>query len=252
VSGVIRRSSSPAPPADSLGRLPHAAVVDRPTFLIELATGRRVIDLGFVDRGRTDSKRAHGEWLHERLAAVSSAIVGIDADEQGVEEARRRGLDARLADCQDADSLAALALEPAELIIAGELIEHLDAPGVFLRAIRPLVAADGMLAITTPNPLALTNVLLGLARREVQNVDHVGWQSWRTLDTLLERNGWRTERLAFYMHPRYVSPAGAPRGIKARTWTFNTYQTLATPLFMVAPSTADGLIVVARRAGDPE
>jgi len=249
---MIRRSSSPAPPADSLGRLPDAAIVDRTSFLTGLAAGRSVIDLGFVDRGRTDSKRAQGEWLHERLAGVASSIVGIDADEQGVEEARRRGLAARLADCQDAVGIAALGLEPAELVIAGELIEHLDSPGVFLRAIRPLAAVNGRLAITTPNPLALTNVLLGLARREVQNVDHVGWQSWRTLNTLLERNGWHGERVAFYRHPRYVSPTGAPRGIRARTWAFNIYQALATPLFHVAPSTADGLIVVARKTGDPE
>jgi hypothetical protein len=237
----------PAPPDSSIGRVPRGRLVDRSEFLVQLATGRNVIDLGFVDTGRIDEKHARGEWLHERLARVTSSLVGIDVDRDGVDRARQLGLTAHVADIQRSDDVARLELQPAELVIAGELIEHLDRPGAFLDAIAPLVTDTGKLVITTPNPLALTNVLLGLVGREVQNAEHVGWHSWKTLDTLLDRHGWQIERVAFYMHPKYVAPRAGRIGGRLRVAAFNAYQVAAWALFELAPSLADGLIVVATR-----
>jgi SAM-dependent methyltransferase len=244
----FRRAVHPAPPGSSIGRVPRARVLDRSEVLVELAAGKHVIDLGFVDTGRIDEKHARGEWLHARIADVAASLVGIDLDPPGVQRANELGLRAYVADVEDEAGLAALGLESAELVIAGELIEHLDRPGAFLDAVAPLVAPGGQLVITTPNPLALTNVLLGLIGREVQNVEHVGWHSWKTLETLLGRHAWRIERLDFYMHPRYVPPANAPFRERARVSAFNAYQVAAWPLFKLAPPLADGLIAVATRS----
>lgn len=228
----------PAPPAESIHRVPKSRVVDRVDRLLELTAGRRVIDLGFVDSGRMRAKREHGAWLHARLAEAAGDLVGIDADEEGVALARELGYDAHAADCESSESLAALGLEPAEIVLAGELIEHLDRPGAFLAAARALVAEDGLLVITTPNAGALTNTLAGLLGVELVNSDHVGWQSWHTLKTLLERNGWHLRSLEYYRFPSL-----APDGLRVQA--FNTYQRLARPLFKLRPSLADGLIVTA-------
>jgi SAM-dependent methyltransferase len=201
-----------------------------------------VIDLGFVDEGEMTAKRGRGTWLHEVVRSEARECLGIDADEAGVTEARRLGFDAHLADLQDAGAVASLGLAPAEVVLAGELLEHLDRPGDFLDAVKLLVAPEGQLVLTTPNAHALTNVIGGLAGRELVNPDHVGWLSWRTLETLLGRHGWRLELLAYYRFPRVAS---GPRVTRA---LFNAYQVLATPLFRLRPNLADGLFVIARPA----
>lgn len=235
-------SAQPALRPPSVHRLPRARLVDRTEELRRLVSGRTVVDLGFVDEGQITSKRARKTWLHEAIRAEARAVVGIDADADGVEEARRLGFDARVADVEDPASLAALRLEGAEVVVAGELIEHLDQPGAFLEAVKLLVADDGVLVLTTPNGHALTNVLGGIAGRELVNPDHVTWFSWRTLVTLLGRHGWRLDSLAYYTFPKVEGGARAPRVL------FSLYQLAVRPLFRVRPNLADGIVAVARLA----
>src|SRR5207244_1840868 len=77
-----------------------------------------------------------------------TSLVGLDLDEAGVEAARAQGYEAHAVDAQSAEAVRALHLPRADVVIAGELIEHLDAPGPFLRAMHEL--ADE-LVLTTPN-----------------------------------------------------------------------------------------------------
>jgi SAM-dependent methyltransferase len=239
---MLARMNATALRPPSVHRVPHAPLVDRLAALRDLVRGRRVVDLGFVDEGHMGAKRGRGTWLHEVVAAEASVAVGIDADAAGVERARELGFDAHAGDVEDRESLAALGVEPAEVVLAGELIEHLDRPGDFLEAVKELVAPDGRLILTTPNAHALTNVLGGLAGRELVNPDHVSWLSWRTLETLLARHGWRIESLSYYRFPRVESGTAAARLL------FNGYQLFARPLFAWRPNLADGILVVATRA----
>jgi SAM-dependent methyltransferase len=226
----------------SVHRIPVARLVDRTAAVCALVSDRTVIDLGFVDEGQLDSKRGRGTWLHDAVAATARSVVGIDADAEGVARARALGHDAHVADVEDAGSLSALGLDPVEVVLAGELLEHLDRPGAFLEAVKPLVAAGGSLVLTTPNGHALTNVLGGLLGRELVNPDHVAWFSWRTLLTLLERHGWRLESLAYYTFPTVRSGALLPRAL------FNAGQLVLRPLFRLRPNLADGIVAVATRA----
>jgi SAM-dependent methyltransferase len=229
----------PALRPPSVHRVPRARLVDRVDELRRLTRGRRVIDLGFVDEGQMDSKRSRGSWLHEALAADARELVGIDADADGVEHARAQGYEAYAADVESRGEVADLGLEPAHVVVAGELVEHLDRPGDFLEAVKPLVASDGVLVLTTPNAHSLTNALGALVGRELVNPDHVAWLSWRTLATLLARHGWTIESLAYYRFPRVQGGALPPRIV------FNGYQTVARPLFRLRPNLADGILAVA-------
>jgi hypothetical protein len=221
-------------------------LVDRVGFLEEAVSGKRVVHLGFIDVERLEDKSASGTWLHERLARHAEGIIGIDLDAAGVESAISAGYEAYQCDLQDRQSVESLGLRGWELVVAGELIEHLDCPGAFLDAIHPLVAPTGRLVLTTPNATALTNVVVGLSRREWTSPQHVTMYSWRTIATLLSRHGWRLSELLFYFRGRREGPEAVSRPGLATV--FNVYERASRPFLRWAPTVADGLIAVARPA----
>lgn len=158
-----------------LQALPAAPPVDRRELVVVAARGKRVIHLGFTDEHLTESKEREGRWLHAALSSVATELVGLDLDQSGVEEAKRQGYEAYVVDLQDVAAVASLALEPAQLVVAGEIIEHLQSPGQFLQAVKPLLADDGRLIVTTPNAYRTLNFLAPLLGGELIHPDHSCW-----------------------------------------------------------------------------
>jgi 2-polyprenyl-3-methyl-5-hydroxy-6-metoxy-1,4-benzoquinol methylase len=222
-------------------------LVDRLAWLEGLAVSKDVVHLGFLDVGRVDDKTAAGIWLHQRIARVARRVIGIDLDPKGVAAAREAGYEAYSCDLEDREAVTALNLAPAGLVIAGELIEHLDSPGRFFEAVKPLVAEGGELVLTTPNAVSVTSFLVALSRREWVNPDHVGMYSWRTLAALLERHDWEMTDVLFYYRGKRMGPEAKTHRVLALG--FNAYERALRPFLRVAPTLADGLIVVAKRTG---
>ena len=181
-------------------RLPRARLVDRTSWLVEQCRGRRVIHVGFGDTGFRDTQRRSGRWLHAHLAGAASHLVGIDYDAASVHAARAEGYEAHLVDCTDVRAVAAAGLAPADVVLAGEVIEHVDAPGAFLQGLHTLCRGSGRLIVTTPNPGGLVNLAASLVRGvEVNHPDHVVMFTWRTLTELMRRHGWEAIETAVYV-----------------------------------------------------
>ncbi len=237
-----------------LHRLPPATAVDRVSFLERLATGRRVIHLGFGDGAR--EVPGHPEiWLHRGLGVVARELIGIDLDEHAVRRAKSNGYVAHVADCTERGALKALGVAPAELVVAGELIEHLDDPAGFLDEVHSVVASDGRLVLTTPNATSLLTFVAAAGRGlEFVNADHVALYTWYTLSNLLRRHGWAVEEFLTYRYPgraactsQYAGGAVRIRRSELRAWQFLTQ--VERLLVRWRPFLASGLIVVAKPAG---
>jgi 2-polyprenyl-3-methyl-5-hydroxy-6-metoxy-1,4-benzoquinol methylase len=228
-------------------RLPPAALVDRFEYLCGLARGKRVVHVGFVDAGCQLLNEQSGAWLHEHLAGSASELVGLDLDPTGVENARQRGYEAHAVDCRDVDAVRALGLAPADLVVAGEVIEHLDDPGSFLDGLHALVAPGGMLVVTTPNATGLVNAAALLGNFEVQHPDHVVMYTCATLDAMLTRHRWQPVEHAVFI--QQVKTDGTDTRSKVLTTGARAVLGLERLLARLGrPYAADGLIVAARAA----
>jgi hypothetical protein len=217
-----------------LEAVPVGRPVDRIKYIAAACAGRRVLDLGAMDETAWQSKRGRGTWLHEEIAKVAAQVDGIDNSalipEEGLVTAPNGRI--RRGDISDLGS-ALLELDaPPEIVVAGELIEHVESPLQLLRAFRQTPGlAQSTLILSTPNATGLHNFLIGLARRESTHHDHLCILSYKTLSTLCRRAGFQEwEIIPYYarfteMHDRHSGVArraiGAVEGaINGLEWLF--------------------------------
>ena len=185
-SQILSDPNAPAVRAQrvSLLRKARAPVIsDRIAHLRDIARGKSVLDIGVVEHNSQAFDNPY--WLHRHLSEVAGRIVGIDILEPECRRLREHGYDIRCID------LTQTSLEEKfDLIVMGELIEHLDAPGPFLRNVAKMLQPAGLLVITTPNPWYINPVVKSFARAPfTDSADHVAWYDPSTILELGTRCG---------------------------------------------------------------
>lgn len=132
---------------------------------------------------------ASERWLHGRIRATAPEVIGIDSERSVVEELRSEGMtDIHWGDAQN---LAALDFGRFDLVIAGEIIEHLPNPGRMMEGARSVLTEDGHLIITAPNAFCARRTLRVLLGVESVHEDHVAYYSHRMLQRLAAMYGYR-------------------------------------------------------------
>jgi len=171
-----------------LGAAWRPPVTDRADFLVARARGKRVLDVGCVDHSYSSSARTG--WLHRAVAGAAADCLGVDVLAEDVEQMRREGYDVMAGDITaPSDDLRARG--PFDLVIAGEIIEHLGCPQQLLAATVDLLAPDGELVVTTPNPYAPQPVRNGRRRYASENVDHTCFLFPSGMAEMADRTGLR-------------------------------------------------------------
>jgi 2-polyprenyl-3-methyl-5-hydroxy-6-metoxy-1,4-benzoquinol methylase len=152
--------------------------------------GKSVLDLGCVDsRPARHNAAARIEYkvnlLHKRIAEINRDVMGTDIDPEGVKILAAQGFNVIYADAITMDLGKRF-----DTIVAGEIIEHLENPGQFLRNMRKHLKDDGVIIISTPNPFySGSSWKIWRYGKPSVHEDHMGWQDPTTLGQLLRRTG---------------------------------------------------------------
>ena len=116
--------------------------------------GRHVLDLGCRDGALTQAYAGGNE------------IVGVDADREALAEAQKLGIETRWADLDDA-----LPFESStfDIVVAGELLEHLRDPRSVVSEVLRVLRAGGTFVGSVPNAYRLKNRLRFLRGLKPEN-----------------------------------------------------------------------------------
>ena len=158
---------------------------DRVDFLVERAHDRRVLDIGCVAH---DVERMKSPlWAHGRIANAARSCLGVDVHDSGVEEMNRLGYQARVHDF--ASGIGAFDGREFDVIVAGELIEHVGDINMLFRTASKLLTADGELILTSPNPWTPARVRAAQLGYVWENTDHILFAFPSGIAELASRHG---------------------------------------------------------------
>lgn len=214
-------------------------LVQRLPFITQMCVGKRVLHLGCTNAPYTEESISDNMLLHFELAKIASSLHGIDTDQNGLDMLKEHGANnLYFADLED---LGAIELnETFDVIVAGEMIEHLNNPGLFLSGIRRFMKPETKLLITTVNAYCgMRFVWYGLrgklGKAEPVHPDHVAYYSYSTLSLLLKRYELNVESFLFYDLGKEHRPHNR--------WFLNLCNDICV---RIAPQWADGIIAVCR------
>ena len=152
-------------------------------YLMQYFNGPCILDVGCASHfPEPDSLY----WIHGRIRRKFIDVYGIDINKDNLKILENLGYSniyLKNAESFDFGSLK------FDTVFAGELIEHLSNPGLFLKMAKESIKDNGRIIIRTPYPFALINMIYAFLKypKTCQNNEHTSWFCLQTIKELASR-----------------------------------------------------------------
>lgn len=165
----------------------------------EQIKNKRVLDIGVCEH---DLEHINSpEWKHAQICKLSSYCVGIDLDKEMVDELIKRGYNIKLVDATSDEYIG----EKFDVIIIGDVIEHVDNPVKLLRFAKRHLSENGKIIATTPNPFFLPFVLTNLLKGTFMALaEHTCWITTTNAVEIARRADLKLDRYLFFKRSKYA------------------------------------------------
>lgn len=213
--------------------------VDRVGYITNACASKKVLDLGCYDETAL-IKENTGKYLFAEISKVAKLHIGVDnstrlPDEGITYSASEKILKGDIYNLQE----MYFGNVDFEVIVAGELIEHLPNTLDFFKHIKQHYAGKHLIC-STPNATSLSNIFLALFQRESCHIDHLQVYSYKTLNTLCRLAEFKNWKIIPY-HVKFTEMIMRSSGIK-KSMVSISEKTLNTTEFLF-PLTAGGIIL---------
>lgn len=224
--------------------IPRARLVDRDQFLMDCARGKSVLHIGMggcIDDDAVTTAYVSGglkRSFHGKLSRVARSLDGVDINPKSI-EAMRRAVPGNYAVCDvtSPDLASEFGDKRFQVVVFGDVIEHLDNFRTALQNLCSVLEEDGILIVSTVNAYSLDAILKMLVRYESVNPEHTVYFSYATLRRLFEMNHLEIVDFKFYT-TKHIERFGS--------LTFWLSYRLSSLLVSVFPQYAMGLVAVVR------
>lgn len=159
-------------------------------LLDEIPPESKILDIGCVQHSA--DKAGNEDWVHGKLYDISENVLGLDYEEEEVNKLRQQGYNIITGNAENLDLD-----EKFDIVVAGELIEHLSNVGTFLDGVYDHLTPDGELIMTTPNPWAFHRFKQAIFGEVYCNEEHTCWFDNRTIRQALQRHGFKIDKISY-------------------------------------------------------
>ncbi len=161
-------------------------------------TGKRVLDVG-CGRGQI------GRILYEQFGC---AVTGIEMNPEFARECVGY-VRVIIGNAEDQELLSSCS-ERFDVIICGDVLEHMRKPEVPLRAFHQLITPGGRLLVSVPNVAQIRIRLMLLGGRwdytseGIMDETHLRWFTLETLRALMKQLGWQENDFDYIVGPNAI------------------------------------------------
>jgi 2-polyprenyl-3-methyl-5-hydroxy-6-metoxy-1,4-benzoquinol methylase len=149
----------------------RTAGTDYVDWLLQQVRNKSCLDIGAIEHDLSFTERP--TWKHKLVSEASSRTVGIDILEDYVETLKQRGYDIRSCDATSDEFIG----ETFDVVIIGDVIEHVDNPVKLVRFALRHLNQDGIAVAKTPNPFFYDHIKKYTKNKAFINADHMAWFS---------------------------------------------------------------------------
>lgn len=188
----------------------------RETILLKYIKNKTVLDLGAADNRH--------RFLHKFVVENSKKAVGLELDPE-----RAANLNALWYNIIVGNAESFHIDEKFDVVVAGDLIEHVDNPGLMLDSIKKHLKPDGLFVFNTPNIFSINFLLkwFFLGGHVPQFSEHVNGYDENFLKELLRRHGYKIHHIEYFSHkePNIASMTIRFFGLFSKHWLENMFIT---------------------------
>ena len=173
-------------------------LIEKNPWIANRVRGGGVLHVGCTDWPLTNERLERGELLHSSLCDAADRCVGVDLDGEGIAKLRELmpGREFHVLNAETLASSAELADTQWDYIVAGDVVEHMNNPGLFFESAFRLLKPDGTLIVTVPSAFSAKRFFwLLFTGIEQVHPDHTGYFSESTLIRMGERNNYRVSAM---------------------------------------------------------
>lgn len=213
--------------------------VERIKYLANACIDKKVLDLGCYDETAL-VKENTGSYLFSEISKVSALHIGVDNSKLLIDNGMTYSDTVKIiyGDIYNLDELNIQHVD-FDVIIAGELIEHLPNTLAFFEALKKIFTGKRLIC-STPNATGLHNMLFSFVKRESAHIDHLQVYSYKTLNTLCRLAGFSDWQIIPY-HVKFTEMILNAKGWKKQMVKIS--ERIINSLETVFPMTGGGYII---------
>ncbi|MBN2781776.1 MAG: methyltransferase domain-containing protein [Campylobacterales bacterium] len=171
--------------------------MDFEKYIDEKVSNKKVLEIGGIGDYENYSKTDFKEWRHIRIKTIAKELIGGDIEKGGIEFLNARGFDFRYFDIENTNISSDTG--KFERILLLDVIEHLNNIGNALENIKNYMDDKSEFIISTPNPMALNNIVRTLLGKKINTLeDHTVWMDEINFQQFAKRYGYEISEINYF------------------------------------------------------